>query len=316
MDNKFTFVIPVYNEEDSIIQTLESICNAVGKMGESVEIIISTGNSYDNTAKISEGFLSDKNIPCKILKAEKKKYPGAARNAGIENSSYANIILIDCGITIDSSFMDECVSNADDYEILWFESGFHFTNRTDPAYVRPYFKHEIKGRYIRHCMIRRNVLKELGCFREDIRAAEDWLFYKKVKKAGVNEKFSSVQGTYSGYPENANSFFRKWNTYFEHSVYAGIYKRNIIISTIQFLFILLSTIIMSLVLDSAALSLLSASIIYMIARSVLNFVRSKIPPKGFIDTVYTVLTSTLLEISRVTGVATGLYKIAKTKKSS
>ncbi len=71
---EISVVIPAYNEEDSIIQTLYSLTNNI--ISKSVEIIVVNNNSTDKT----EELVNATGIQCLL---ETKKGIAAARNAGL-----------------------------------------------------------------------------------------------------------------------------------------------------------------------------------------------------------------------------------------
>ncbi|MDX1359470.1 MAG: hypothetical protein R3232_11620, partial [Clostridia bacterium] len=237
-------------------------------------------------------------------------YPGGARNMGIREASHDNLIFIDCGITIQTAVIDECIKKAGSCDILWFKPDYSFKYDSERAYLRPY--HNCKYRkFVRHCMINKRVFQKIGYFRENLRAAEDWIFYKLVEKSELNVKFSQVEGKYSGFPKNPLQFMKKWILYFEHSVYARLHRRNIMHTILQLLFIAAVTVVLSLVLNSVLLSLAMAVLLYILARAAFSFYRSRISPAGLKDICLTVLTSLLLEVARATGVFSGLIKSRK-----
>ncbi len=306
MNHKFSIIIPAYNEEKSIVMTLKSVCDSIKSSTDDFEVIVVDSNSTDNTGIAASEVLKEYNIEHCIVRADKQTYPGAARNLGIKKAVYDNLILVDCGVTVSKAFVDECIERIMDYDFIWFKSGFDFKNQLEPAYVRPYFVKKKEGRYLRHCAIKKSSIESLGYFRGDLRAAEDWLFYKKVGEASCREYFSIIEAVYYGYPGSIRDFYKKWNTYFEHSVYAGLYKKNAMNSIVQIVFLLAVFCVMVIMLDSLAMSILPAIFLYVFVRGLLSFSRSGIKPMGVIDVTYTFLTSLLLEISRVTGVAIGL----------
>ena len=308
MSNKFSIIIPAYNEEKSIVMTLKSVCDSIKSSIDDFEVIVVDSNSIDNTGIAASEFLEEHNIKHRIVRADIQTYPGAARNLGIKNAAYDNLILVDCGVTVSKSFIDECVEKIGDYDFIWFKSGFEFKNKLEPAYVRPYFVKKENGRYLRHCAVKKSSIESLGYFREDLRAAEDWLFYKKVSETGCREYFSLTEAVYYGYPGSIREFYKKWSTYFEHSVYAGLHIRNIRNSTVQSLFVVGLFIILQLFFRQWFLSAVCTAIIFAVLRAGYSFYISKIKPKGFFDILYTIVTSTVLEISRIFGVIRGLIK--------
>ncbi len=311
MKINFSFIIPVYNEEDYIEDMLCNISEAAVGYLDDIEVILVDAGSTDNTASIAVGLLSLAKLNGKVLRLEKQAYPGAARNEGLKEAAYENVILLDSGVGFNSRMFEECLSKAGDFDFIWFQSEFIFTKSTEPAYTRPYFIKRINGRYLRHCCAKKSAIIRLGGFREDLRAAEDWLFYMEVAKNGCKEYFSDISATCQCFSGSLSGFYRKWVTYFEHSVYAGLHKRNLRMSTIQLLFII--------ILFAAAITsginwlfaLFCSVLIYMILRGLLSLWKSKIPSAGSMDILYTFITSVVLEVARLAGVIRGLVKNAK-----
>lgn len=304
---RFSIIIPAYADDKAIALTLHSIRKAISGREDSFEILIIDSSPNEKTVDAVSAGMESSRIPLRVIRSYEVLYPGAARNLGIREASSDNLILIDCGIVIDRQFIDECTGSAGAFDILWFRSEFIFSKVTEPSYVRPYYKKRAGRRFLRHCMINRCVFDNVGFFREDLRAAEDWLFYKAVKEAGLTEKFSGISAGCSGYPDNAPGFYKKWRTYFEHSVYAGLCKKNILISG-GHIIILAGLYIVFGWLTSWPLAVLPALLIFILTRGFLSFLRSKIKTRGLVDIAYTFVTSLILEVARITGVILGLLR--------
>jgi len=315
MNNKFSIIIPAHNEERNILKTLTSIVNAINNNNNLYEIIVVDGNSSDNTVEIATKYLKENKIVYNIILNDGIVYPGKARNIGIKNAKYDNLIFIDCGITITKEFISECQQNIENHDILWFDAQFLFDSEIQKAYIRSYFLKKKNMRYIRHFAIKKKAFEKIGHFREDLRAAEDWLFYLQIKEKQLSEYFSEVPGLYGGYPKTFTSFFKKWILYFEHSVYAHLYKRNIQISLIQILFISVTMIFIYYFIHRIILSFLIAFFIYTIVRTYHNFSRSKIKCTSFKGIIFTGIATLLLECSRegiiFTGIATLLLECSR-----
>ena len=308
MNNTFSIIIPSYNEEENILKTLSSIAIAIKNNESAYEIIIVDGNSKDKTLEVAKDYLQNSNVAYEILSHNEMLYPGKARNIGIKNSKYDKLIFIDCGITITKDFINECQNKIEFFDILWFDSQFQFSSEVQRSYIRSYFVRGKNKRYIRHFSVKKEVLTKIGYFREDLRAAEDWIFYLYLNKYSFNELFSEVTGYYSGYPKNFITFYKKWVIYFEHSVYANLHKKNIITSFIQFSFIGLEIIVFYLLLNSILISIVMALLLYIGCRTYISFFRSKIKCVSFTDLFNTVISSMLLEASRIIGVVKGVRK--------
>jgi len=311
MKNKFSFIIPVYNEEKCIEETLRNISDAADGYSDDIEVIVVDAGSTDDSAGIASRIFATGTMNGRVLRFKKQTYPGAARNAGLKEAAYENVIMLDSGVGINKEMFLECADKAKAYDFIWFRSEFVFKTSTEPAYVRPYFVKRKQGRYLRHCCIRKDVIKQLGGFREDLRAAEDWLFYREVAKNDFKEYFSDVSSSCQGFSGSLMGFYRKWTTYFEHSVYAGLHKRNLGMSIIQLLFI---GILFTAAITSGInwlFALFCSGLIYMILRGLISLWKSKIPSAGSMDILYTFITSAVLEVARLAGVIRGLVKNAE-----
>lgn len=87
---KYSIIIPVYNADNTIKNTIDSVltqsCN-------DYEIIIVNDASTDNTLKVLEQMKNIKNI--EIINLEQNKKAGGARNVGIDNANGEYIIFLD-----------------------------------------------------------------------------------------------------------------------------------------------------------------------------------------------------------------------------
>ncbi len=308
MTTNFSIIVPAFNEEKTINLTLSSILKGIKGQEKYYEIIIIDSLSTDDTCQKAKECLNKENIQYEIIKLNQVAYPGKARNIGVRKAKYNQLIFIDCGVTITKTFFEECQQKIIKNDVIWFQSSFIFNTYQQRGYVRPYFIKREKGRYIRHSAMKKKVLISLGYFKEDLRAAEDWLFYKQIEKEKFKEYFSNITGYYQGYPDSLSLFFKKWQMYFEHSVYANLYKKNLLISLIQLLFILVTLIGIWIITSLFIFSLGGSIIVYLLARSGYSFYKSKLPPTSLSDMIYTIITSELFEISRVFGVLKGIKK--------
>lgn len=95
-----TIIIPAYNEEKTIIQTLNSICH--NKTSYSVEIIVANNNSTDNTAKLVQAC----GITCLI---EPRQGIAFARNCGLAQARGKYIINADADTIYPKYWIDEII---------------------------------------------------------------------------------------------------------------------------------------------------------------------------------------------------------------
>src|SRR3990167_8387264 len=95
---KLSVIIPVYNEEDVIIDCLKSLSHQIYK---DFEIIVVDDGSTDNLK------LKSQNL--KIL-TQNHKGPGAARNLGAKHAKGDILIFVDADMTFDKDFIKELVA--------------------------------------------------------------------------------------------------------------------------------------------------------------------------------------------------------------
>ena len=87
-------VIPVYNEEDSVLPLYQSVCRACDRLGESFEVIFVDDGSRDKTFEILNGIYTHDNR-VKVLSFRKNSGQTAAMAAGFEYASGDLIVSMD-----------------------------------------------------------------------------------------------------------------------------------------------------------------------------------------------------------------------------
>ena len=107
--NKISVVIPVYNEENNIRDTLNSI---YGNTMQPFEIIVADGGSTDSTADIIRNEYKDV-----ILINNEKKTAASGRNAGIDKASGDIIAFTDGDCIVDTNWIESINTFFDTYEI-------------------------------------------------------------------------------------------------------------------------------------------------------------------------------------------------------
>ncbi|MDE3143158.1 MAG: glycosyltransferase family 2 protein [Bacteroidota bacterium] len=100
-------VIPAYNEEKNIVQTLHSLCNNVST--KSVEIIVVNNNSKDNT----EALVLATGVRCVN---ESKQGITAARNCGLANAKGKYILNADADSIYPKYWIEEMIKPLDENE--------------------------------------------------------------------------------------------------------------------------------------------------------------------------------------------------------
>ena len=103
---KISVIIPTYNEEDVILDCLESLKK---QSLENFEIIIVDDGSKDNSKfKIQNSKLQFKNLKLTLLE-QKHKGTGAGRNLGAKHAKGDILVFVDADMTFDKHFLKNLV---------------------------------------------------------------------------------------------------------------------------------------------------------------------------------------------------------------
>lgn len=110
-----SIIVPVFNKEKYISNTITSILNQTYK---DFELIIINDGSTDNSLDIVKS-LDDKRI--KIYSTDNNGV-SYARNLGIKKAKYENLVFIDADDYIEENMLEELVSHKEDFVVCGFYS--------------------------------------------------------------------------------------------------------------------------------------------------------------------------------------------------
>lgn len=107
MENKLgiSIVVPVYNEEKTLENVINSLKSEAVKMNADCEIVAIDDGSTDTSLKILEKFSETPGI--KIINHGRNKGYGASLKSGIKNSAYNLVAIIDSDGTYPASLLPE-----------------------------------------------------------------------------------------------------------------------------------------------------------------------------------------------------------------
>lgn len=185
-----SIVIPLYNKESEIINTLKSIFN---QTYQNYEIIIVNDGSTDNSvAKIRE-FTDDNRL--RIIN-KKNGGVGSARNEGISNAKYEYISFIDA----DDEWMPDYLATQVDLiekfpQCAVFSTGYKLRNRDnkeslakiaynvikfnkDKGLFKNYFVLASRSNpplWTSSIVVRKDAINSIGGFKENVKSGEDLL---------------------------------------------------------------------------------------------------------------------------------------------
>jgi len=193
-----SIIIPVYNDENGIQDTLLSLFNQ-NYPGDKFEIIVVDNNSTDNTHKIILktvlGF--DGNI---VIKNEKKTGSYAARNKGLQLAKGEILAFIDSDMTVKPDWLQKCVHRMITEKTDYIGCGIrvHSANKNPSLCeryqialgfpVKDYM--EIDGYSPTACLfVRRTVIDAVGKFDDRLLSGGDVEFGTRVRDHGFKMTF-------------------------------------------------------------------------------------------------------------------------------
>lgn len=100
---KISIVIPVYNEEKYVQNTIDSL---LGQTEKELEIILIDDGSTDNSLNILKS--AEEKNPNKVrVFTQKNSGPGAARNLGVKEAKGQIIVLVDADMKFDKNYVKD-----------------------------------------------------------------------------------------------------------------------------------------------------------------------------------------------------------------
>ena len=253
---KISIAIPVYNEEKTILDLLESLYIQSYRPDE---IIISDGGSTDSTIEIINNFTNKKkDINIKIV-GRQNYCRGSGRNMAIKHCKNQFIALIDSGHRANKDWLNSFVNTLkinSDADIIYgsvVPNTNGYFNKILSSFLLGNRKHDGKiNKSVASILIRKNILKVIGLFRESLDGkyiVEDLDFLKKIKaNKDINEKYSESSFTYWYPAENLFQFYKKYLTYSIGAVKAGyfnVWHAKVLRNMFIFFFIIFLSIVYS-----------------------------------------------------------------------
>lgn len=186
MDINFSIVIPLYNKQNAIAATLQSV---LAQTYTNYEVIVVDDGSIDESANIAESILRLSNISSSAFRFIKKTNGGvsSARNKGIEEAKFDYIALLDGDDLWESTFLEEQLKLIRDFPnaAMWGVSIAFIKNKRQVkweqgmgdgyrGYVENYFGTKHNDLFCSSSVvIRKEVFDKVGLFDERIASSED-----------------------------------------------------------------------------------------------------------------------------------------------
>jgi dolichol-phosphate mannosyltransferase len=117
MKEKLSFVIPVYNEEESLIPLYNAIKKVVDDNEYNYEIVFVDDGSIDKSVQIMKQ-LNEKDKNVKIVIFEANRGQSAAFDAGFKNATGKYIITLDADLQNDPADVPDMLKFIDEYDVV------------------------------------------------------------------------------------------------------------------------------------------------------------------------------------------------------
>ena len=135
MSNKLclSIIIPVHNEEESILELYEKLYSTLSLMEKTYEIIFIDDGSTDNTFEKIE---SIKDCKVKVVRFQRNYGKAAALSCGFKKSKGDVVITLDGDLQDDPKEIPRFIDELKKYDMV---SGWK-SKRQDPSFKNPAFK--------------------------------------------------------------------------------------------------------------------------------------------------------------------------------
>jgi len=228
---KFSIVIPLYNKEQSIFNTVFS---ALNQTYQNFEIVIINDGSTDDSVNVVNS-IKDKRI--RLIHQENRGV-SAARNRGIKEAKYEWIAYLDGDDIWEANHLEEVVNMMKVFPKEWvYVTSFIFSDN------REMFKHKRNGsifkieNYFKEALkeyllwtsivvIHSECIRNVGGFNENLKYGEDLDLWARVAKDYRIIKSSNVTATYRVDAENRSSGYQNLNHCFDYQINLNDVKRK------------------------------------------------------------------------------------------
>ena len=186
--DKVSVVIPYYNNETTIEETLNSVINQTHK---NLEIVIVDDGSKEVSYSFLEKLGEQYNLT--VLK-QTNSGPSVARNYGAQKSSGQYLLFLDADDKIEKTYIEKCISKFDENSALQIVySNARYFDYKNEDWILPELKFPeflIDNCIFISAIIKRETFIEIGLFDTNINFTEDWeLWMRIIKKNSINSVY-------------------------------------------------------------------------------------------------------------------------------
>jgi glycosyltransferase involved in cell wall biosynthesis len=220
---QISVIVPVKNEAASIRQLLQGLS---AQTCPPSEIVITDGGSTDLTREIVRESSALSTIPIKLIETE-SALPGRGRNMAIAHATHEWIACIDAGNRPHVDWLQQLRATAQchpDAEVIYgVAEPLTDTYFTECAAIT-FIPNGRATQSIASCLLRRSAWSKAGGFREDLRSAEDLLFFKSLDAARVPTTECANAVVVWELQRTLADSFRRFTVYSRNNMRAGLFK--------------------------------------------------------------------------------------------
>ncbi len=228
MTVKISLVVPLKNEEGSILRLLNSISRQAAPPDE---VILVDAGSSDRTVEIIKGYKFE-GLDAKVLSIG-PAYPGIARNEGVRRARHEMIAFTDGGIELDKDWLKELSRKFKDMGDCDVVYGYYlpradtlFKKCLSMAIVAPARmtnEGKSRSRFIASSMMKKSAWDGAGKF-PDLRAAEDRVFMESLEKKGYKTAYNPKAAVTWDIPSDYAGVFKRFSDYSYHDLLARRFR--------------------------------------------------------------------------------------------
>ena len=224
-----TVVIPVRDEALTIRRTLDDL---LAQSRRPDQVVFVDAGSRDGTADAITAHALARTVPLCVVPAG-AAYPGRARNLGVAASVGDWVAFTDAGVRLSPSWLETLVDAAasnGDADVIAGDWDVEVTSRfteclaliSAPA-PEGQTDRPMRPLSLISLLLRRSAWSRVGPFREDLRSAEDRVFFTRLL---ANCRVVRAPGRHARWrpPDTARATWRRYRTYARHNMRAGLFR--------------------------------------------------------------------------------------------
>lgn len=213
-ERKVSVIVPIYNAEEYILNTVKSILN---QSYQNVELILVDDGSTDNTKKILKKI--KKESPNVKLLFQKNSGAPTARNNGFKMASGEYIVFFDSDDYMYRDYIKQALSTKGDYDLIITAYEVRFDNKKEIVKWKFKYERDINLKealyYIPpfpdNKIYKRDIIVKNEITFDNVKIAQDLNFYLKYLKYIDPNKVRIVDRVGVGYYSHQNSISSTYN---------------------------------------------------------------------------------------------------------